>query len=206
VLAFREKGTLSQGIGIVEYVLTHPIDFERDKLVDLVKENIKKREWNPTYSRNLAATELIVPERAVVYTDGSHGTHDEMIYHVLIEKRRNNRAALNTIAILDEVTPTNGLFFRPDTTYLKWAGLSANHRTIFPEDYAKLDALALRTKETGVFLHSLSDEVPRKPIITGPGTYVLTYLRYADSFPPVRFEIKLDHKGTVSGTTAALLD
>jgi hypothetical protein len=205
MLAFREKGTPSRSIGIVEYVLAHPIEFERDNLLQVVRDNIKREKWSPSYSRNLAASHLIPPDRTVNYADGFHGTNEEMIWHVLIENRRKDRAALNTIAILDKFTTADGQSDRPDTTYLKWAGLKAYQRTIFPEDSAKIDAFALRSKEAGVFLHSTSDEYPRKPIIAKPGVYVLTYLLYADSFPPVRFEIELNYNGTLTGTTATLL-
>jgi hypothetical protein len=206
MLAFREKGTPTQGVGIVEYVLAHPIEFERHNLLELVKDSIKRKKWTSSYSRNLIASQLITPPKAVFYGDGPHGNHEEMIYHVLIENHRKDRAALNTIAILDKVNHANGQSFRPDTTYLKWARLSAYQRTIFPEDSSRIDAFTLRTKEPGVFLHSLSDEFPRKPIIIEPSVYILTYLLYADSFPAVRFEVRINYTGRISDTTATLLD
>ena len=205
MLAFREKDAPNRDIGIVEYVLAHPIEFKRDNLLELVRENIKRKNWTPAYSRNLVASQLITPKQLVNYADGLHGTNEEMIWHVLIENLRKDRAALNVIVILDKVTTAHGQSFRPDTTYLKWAGLQANQRTIFPEDSSRIDAFALRSKEPGVFLHSMSDEYPRKPVIIKRGVYVLTYLLYADSFPPVHFEIKLDYVGTTPGTTATLL-
>jgi hypothetical protein len=205
MLGFREKGTPSRGIGVVEYVLAHPIQFERDNLLELVRENIKRKKWTPTYSRNLVASQLITPVRPVNYADGLHGANEEMIWHVLIENRRKDRAALNTIAILDKVTNADGQSSRPDRTYLKWAGLSTYQRTIFPEDSSRIDAFALRLKEPGVFLHSISDEPPRRPIITESGVYVLTYLLYADLFLPVRFEVELNYSRTPAATTATLL-
>jgi hypothetical protein len=197
MLAFREKGLSCHTTGMVSYVLAHPIEFDRENLVALVKKKIEEKGWKPEYSRNLVASRL---ERTapVCYTD-HHGTNCEKIWQVVIENKRSDRAALNTIAILDKIEGegiTEEEPLRPDTTFLKWAEQRQTYqRTILPGCSARVDAFALRVNEDGVFLHSDRDVYPREPVISSPGKYILTYLLYADSFPPVRFKVKVVYKG-----------
>ena len=137
----------------------------------------------------------------VNYTD-HHGTNLEKIWCVVIKNLRNDRAALNTIAILDGITDiADGRSWKPDTTFLKWAGQQVYQKTIFPNDSAKVDAFALIANENGVFLHSASDVYPKKPVISSLGTYILTYILYADSFPVVRFNIRINYRGPIVAAT-----
>jgi len=56
-----------------------------------------------------------------------------------------------------------------------------------------------------VFLNSALDLIPRTPIITATGEYVLTYEVFAVNFPVLRFEIKLSVSDDPTTTTAILL-
>lgn len=199
MLAFKEKDLRSHGI--LGYVLAHPVEFNRDNLIELVRENITKKGWKANYSRNLVPSELVCTERPVQYSD-HHGGNSEKIWRIKIENRRTDRAAINTIAILDHVYDSaTRQERRPDTTFLKWSGQAAYQKTIFPNSSAEIDAFALRVNQEGVFLHSDSDVHPRKPIITERGEYSLKYLLYADSFPPVHFTIKVNYQGSLQAKT-----
>lgn len=201
MLAFREKGAPTCGTGIVGYVLAHPIEFERNNLVNLVRENIKKKGWRADYSRNLVVSGLRSTDGPVTYTD-HHGSFLEKIWCVMVKNRRSDRGALNTIAIIDKVTDiAENKSWRPDTTFLKWASQQAYQKTIFPKDSAEIDAFAVRVNENGIFLHSANDIHPRKSIISTPGNYTLTYLLYADLFPPISFKINLEYGGPLLVST-----
>lgn len=199
MLAFKERGLKSHGM--LDYVLAHPVEFDRHKLLDIVRENITSKGWRADYSRNLVASALLCTEQPVQYSD-HHGANFEKIWRIKIQNRRTDRAAINTIAILDcACDSTTGKAERPDTTFLKWSGQTVYQKTIFPNDSAEIDAFALRVNQDGLFLHSASDVYPRKPIITVPGEYVLKYMLYADSFPPVRFMIRVDYQGALQAKT-----
>lgn len=200
MLAFQEKGLKS--CGMLGYVLAHPIVFDdRQKLVEMVKKEVKKKKWKCEYSRNLVPERLIPPhDKPVPYAD-HHGEYCERIWKVRVENRRTDRATLNTIAILDRVKNLDSdKVYHPDRTYLKWAEQQDYQRTIFPKDCAEIDAFALRKNQKGVFLHSASDVFPRCPILENVGKYRLVYFLYADTFSPVHFGIEINYDGTLKPT------
>ena len=202
MLAFQEEGLTSHGM--LRYVLAHPTQFKRQSLVEQVREEIAQKGWNANYSRNLVADRIETsPAVPYGYPPPEGGRHVEETWRVFIENRRSDRAAWNTIAILDSVT-SNETVNRPDRTFLKWAGQQGYQRTIFPQDFGEIDAFAIRLDGTGVFLHSASDFYPRRAIITEPGCYKLRYLLYANGFPPTDFTIRLEYDGPKR--SAAILD
>ena len=194
MLAFQEKGLKElTSHGMLSYVLAHPTEFERDSLVEQVREEIAKKGWNANYSRNLLAGR-IKHEAAIPYGYPERQIHVEEIWHVVVENPRSDQAAWNTIAILDSVT-SNGIVNKPDRTFLKWAGQQAYQQTIFPQDFAEIDAFAIRVDGSGVFLHSARDFYPRQAIIKEPGYYNLRFLLYANGFPPTDFTVTLRYDG-----------
>lgn len=196
MLAFQEEELSSHGM--LRYVLAHPTKFQRATLVEQVRKEIKRKGWNANYSRNLLAVrvEASIPMRY----NYPHGEgHDEEIWRVFIENRRIDQTAWNTIAILDSVT-SNQNVNKPDRSFLKWAGQKAYQQTIFPQDFAEIDAFAIRVDGRGVFLHSARDLFPLQPIINEPGTYNLRYLLYANGFPPADFTITFNYAGATRST------
>ena len=196
MLAFKEAGLLAYGM--LGYVLAHPTEFVRETLVAQVRDEIARRGWNANYSRNLLADRIEFPSQTWAYGD-HQAANLERICRIIIENRRSDQAALDTIAILDSVN-SNGSITKPDRTYLKWAGQQAYQKTIFPQDFGEIDAFAIRVQEPGVFLHSANDLHPRRPIITHPGSYDLTYLLYAGGFPATHFTVTLDYDGLERST------
>jgi hypothetical protein len=196
MLAFKEKGLPKYGM--LSYVLAHPTEFERHTLVERVREEIGKKGWNASYSRNLLAGR-IEASTATPYGYPNRETHDEEIWRVFIENRRSDQAALDAIGILDSME-SNGALTKPDRTFLKWAGQQAYQKTIFPQDDADIDAFAIRVDGSGVFLHSARDVYPRRAIITEPGCYKLRYFLYAHGFPPTDFTITLKYAGPKRST------
>ena len=199
VLAFKEEGLPAKSHGMAGYVLLHPIKFKRKELVERVTTEIKKKlesgEWRTDYSRHLIVSGLMQAPKGPHYYSDHHGDSLEDIWHVTIENRRQNLAAFNTTAILQEIknVSTGKTETSRDTTFLKWAEQQAYQKTILPGTSARLDIFA--TRKDGVFLHSASDIHPRKPIIPSRGVYILTYMVYAHDFPPLRFAVQITHKG-----------
>ncbi|HEY2293128.1 MAG TPA: hypothetical protein VGM86_20695 [Thermoanaerobaculia bacterium] len=212
IIAFQEEGLKSYGM--LFYLLVHPLKFTRDRLVELVREEILRVGWNNNYSRNLVVSKLEPdpPNGIIEFTDHT-GTSTGQVWFLWVQNHRKDRSAFDTVAILHSVTnEVTGLVTRPDSSYLKWAGQKGFHKTIFPQDEAHFSAFVIRVNQPGVFLHSAAD-VPRQPIINEVGRYKLEYRIFSESFPPVSVTVALDYSGPLkmgiqiqpSATSANLL-
>jgi len=209
--AFQEKGLKSHGM--LSYLLVHPIEFTRGQLVELVREEIRRKGWNNNYSRNLVVWKLCPEAKLIKFTDHT-GTSVGRVWFMWVRNHRDDRSAFDTVAILYSVTDeATGQEARcQDSSYLKWAGQKGFHKTIFPQDVAAFSAFAVRVEQPGVFLHSAAD-VPRQPIISEVGRYKLEYRIYSESFPPVSATVALNYTGFLgmelqiqpSATSAELL-
>jgi hypothetical protein len=195
MIAFQEEGLKSHGM--LSYVLAHPIQFTRDRLLDLMREEIRKR-WDKTFSRNLVVSGLSTSPPDKIINFGDHtGQSLEKVWYVHVSNRRSDRPAFNTVAILHSVTNVaTSERTRPDSAYLKWAGQMGFHKTIFPQDEAHFDGFAIRVNEPGIFLHSAADVV-RQPIITAVGHYKLEYRVFSESFRPVTAMLALNYTGAM---------
>jgi len=226
ILAFREKDTNMQdqkdryeSCGLINYLLTHPIEFDRTNLVEQVRQEIGKKianeEWQKDYSRNLVVTPPVVDGKGFMsYTDHS-GKNTELIWHIKVENHRTDCVAFNTIVILDGIwNKETQNYDTPDRSKLKCTGQKAYEMNIFPESDAKFDAFTYRSEPNpGIYLHSTNDIFPRAPIIDKLGIYFLKYRLYSESFPPIEFYIQLNYdqniapeKPNMSNITAKLIN
>jgi hypothetical protein len=202
-LVFREEGHISDGLGLLSYVLAHPIPFTRGRLVEIVREEIRKAGWNKNYSRNLVASELEGPVgdpegRPFTYTDHT-GQYIQYVWHLYIRNLRNDKAAVDTVVILDSIKDhtTNNKIDSPDRSYLKWKGqLQGYQHTILPEDHAAFGAFAIHANVDGIFLLSRFDTVPRKPIVSNIGEYELFYHVYSANFPLLKVSVQVNYTGS----------
>jgi len=165
MIAFQEKGLKSHGM--LSYLLVHPIEFTRARLVELVREEIRRKGWNNNYSRNLVVfkIEASASDRLISFSDHT-GQSLERVWFLWVRNHREDRPAYDTVAILHSITneATGEKTRCLDSSYLKWAGQMGFHKTIFPQDWAAFSAFAIRVGQPGVFLHSAAD-VQRQPII-----------------------------------------
>jgi len=199
MLVFQEEGQTSHGHGMLEYVLAHPIKFTRDNLVDTVRNAIRNQKWESSYARNLVASDIQPFDELIRYGDHT-GHYTERVWHLTIHNCRKDKAAVNTIAILDSIRNcrTEETLDSPDRSYLKWVYQKEGYlHTILPQDHAALDAFAIHAGEDGVFLHSRCDHSPRKPVITEPGEYVFTYNIYSANFPLLTVPVRINYTGPI---------
>ena len=195
MLVFQEEGQTSHGM--LEYILAHPIQFTRDNLVDTVRNAIRNQKWESNYSRNLAASDIQPFDKRVCYKDHT-GQYDECIWHLTIQNNRNDKAAVNTIGILDSIRNCNTqeTLDSLDRSYLKWAYQWEGYlHTILPKDHAVLDAFAIRANEAGVFLHSRWDYYSKRPVVREFGEYVFTYHIYSADFPLLTVLVRINYTG-----------
>jgi hypothetical protein len=196
MLVFQEKGQKSHGM--LRYVLAHPITFNRDKLVESVREAIRDQKWKSDYSRNLIISK-IAPSDLVLHTDHT-GQSTTRVWQLTIHNCREDKAAVNTLAILDSIRicKTGDLIDSPDRSYLKWSDQKEGYlHTILPKDHASLDAFAIRAGEHGIFLLSRLDSIPRRPVRTDPGEYIFEYNIYSANFPLLRVPVRINYTGPI---------
>jgi hypothetical protein len=195
-LGFQEMIALQQeGApwgGFIKYVLSNPEHFTSEEdLIQKIRELVKQRQWNPSYSRNLViSNEGFTPP--ISYADHT-GSTIQRVYQVKVENKRPDVAAVGAICILDYIINKSdgNKIIPPDRSYLKWAGQHGYERTILPNDDGLIDAFAVRTDMPGLFLHSLRD-TPREPIIfDASGEYELYYKLFSQGFPLVEFAVKV---------------
>lgn len=192
VLYLKQEGVLLEGIG--KYLLSNALPFkDLDQVPSIVENEIfVVRKWSPKYSRHLVVGNLTY---AGLWTYGDHAAVlNHHIYHIEIQNLRNELAAFNTVARLNEIILPNGKkVLSPDRSFLKWAGkIAAYSSTLLPNDCGLFDALSLdQFNLCSVFLHSEEDRPPRKPIINSLGNYVLRYQVFSQGFPILEFDISL---------------
>lgn len=211
IIALRQKGVLMEGFA--KYVLSNPEEFigEND-LLEKIEKLVSERGWDKNYSRNLVVDQLL---RNPPTNYGDHSTaqpRKEAIWHCRILNKRNDKAAVNTLAVLKSIDYPNNSVPSPDQTYLKWAFQLENYsRTIFPKSKASFDLLAIDYHNPlNVYLHSRLDvyatnpagTVARQPIISNStGIHKLHYQVFAENFPILDFEIELNLTGNINTTS-----
>jgi hypothetical protein len=187
VIALQQKGERKPD-GFLKYVLSNPKEFQTtDELVEQVRELVKAKGWNASYSRNLVAHPNLRRSGGVLYGDHTGQVFLEG-WQVKIENRRPDAAAVGAICILDTIRyPSGDVRPSEDRGYLKWAGHGGYERTILPNSSEEVSLFAIHRDRPGLFLVSGRDVSPRQPILTDNGDYELTYRLFARDFPVLTF-------------------
>lgn len=206
IIAFRDERFAGENIsreGLLAYLGVNARTFSnRADLLRQLKETLLERNWSSTYSRHLVPTTVQRITPPAQYTDHM-GSSTEVIWHAEIENRRNDTAAVDAVCILDGIETVDGQEINlEDRTPLKWAGrMEAYRGMILPRDSRKVDLLAVRKEQQGIFLHSQSDEYTtpagsRTPVIDAPGEYIFSYKIYARDLPLLEFHVKVKYRQT----------
>jgi hypothetical protein len=128
--------------------------------------------WVPSYTRHL--TIGAETWASVRYTDHT-GTRPVRVFEVDVHNNRSDLGALNATARLRRI---NGI--APpgiDSSPLKATGQQGYSHTISPETWVAWDLLAVRLDRPVTVCLNSALGVPRQPIISTPGDYVLTSLQ-----------------------------
>jgi hypothetical protein len=174
--------------GFLRYVLSNPERFEtEEELIAAVRRLVAAKGWKPSYSRNLVLGPLTADSQ--IYQDHT-GRYHQKIWQLRVENRRPDVASLGTICVLDGLR-LDGSWVEPgDRAYLEWAGQAAYERTIFPEDFAKVNLLTVERDQPGLFLHSLRN-TPRIPLVRDDGDYELHFKIFSLTLPMVHCSVRV---------------
>lgn len=204
VIFLQQEGVKLEGL--MRYMASNATQF--NNLADvpsLVEHLVTERGWNPTYTRHLAVGESRWGP-PVAYGDHT-GQHRVRTFYVDVHNHRPDVGALDATARLERVvradnTVTNNM----DRSPLKATGQQGYAQVIWPQSYATWDCLSVSMENNcTVFLNSALDLVPRTPIISTAGEYVLTYEVFAQNFPVLRFNVELTVNDDPQRTFAALV-
>lgn len=193
VLFLRHRNVRLEGIAA--YILSNAKEFDDpNDILAIIKNEVPIRSWSPSYSRHLIVKSSQWYPQAIFYGDHTtlHGQQRwEQVFHVRIHNCRHDKGAIQTTACLSSITNQVGNRWEsPDLNDLKWAGQIGYARTIRPDDPEQIDAFALDANHlTHVYLHSAADVIPRQPILTAPGVYVLHYQVFSQEFPNIRLNL-----------------
>jgi hypothetical protein len=209
ILEFEQAIFLQQeGVernGLLKYMGSNAQGFRAPSDVPrLVKKLVLDRAWDPSYTRHLDVGATRWGENILF---GDHtGQRPIRVFFVDIVNRRRELGATNAIARLERIVHSNGRIQKDvDRSPLKTTGQPGFVHVIWPESHAAWDVLSVAAdRPSTVYLNSALD-VPRTPLITSPGEYILGYEVFAERFPVLRFGVKLLVAGNPSATTATLV-
>jgi len=204
VLFFQHKDIVLEGL--LRYMAANATKFEQSSdIVDLVRNAVAARGWNPRYSRHLVATNLNWSSQLIQYNNPRGLSLVGRFLYVDIENRRNDIGAVHTVAQLARITyPDNQEVPSPDSSYLKATTFQGYTHVIRPESRRTFDLLVVCPGSGHIYLNSSLDVTPLQPIITAPGNYSLHYEVFAESFPVLQFSLRLQVTGDVQSTEATL--
>jgi len=188
--------------GIFGYLVSNTPEFEKyDEVLPIVQKAIESANWQPSFSRNLIYQNLCWGN-SLIYSDHT-GQRNVKCLHIDIYNNRPDQGALNTVARLKSLTIGGIKSIATDRSHLKCTGAPGYSNSIWPNDHVAFDLLSIDlNNQSNIYLHSALDVIPRVPIITIPGYYLLEYEIFAESFPPISFSISLDATGNEETTTA----
>lgn len=189
MIALQQTGVKLEGF--IRYILSNPDEFvDENDLYDKVRKLVKDKKWSNTFSRNLVLSSIEFSE-PIQYADHI-GTSIEKVCKIKVHNMRPDRAAVETVCILDYIVrPDGSQFNSPDRSYLKWAWQMGYTKTILPMDFGEIDLFSIRLNQPGIFLHSARDFV-RDPIVIENGQYYFSYKLFSHGFPFLQFGVSID--------------
>ena len=199
----QQKGIKSEGL--LRYMASNAQRFTAlQDVPNLVSELVEARHWHPSYTRHL----LLGDEHwagPLPYSDHT-GQREVRVFEVDIHNRRHDLGAVNTIARLRQVTdPDGSIRCDIDQSPLKTVGQPGYTQVIWPRSHAAWDLFAIcMDAPATICLNSALDVVPRSPVISEPGTYILKYEIFAENFPILSFEVRLSVGDDPEATSATI--
>lgn len=203
VVFLQQKGVVLEGL--LRYMGSNAATFRSiSEVPAIVEKLVEERGWTPVYSRHLVVGDSHwTPE--LNYHDHTGGKRVR-VFELDIHNRRNDLAALSAVARLRRLRlPDGSTQTDLDTSPLKAVGQYGFVHTIWPERHVAWDLFAVHTEELStVSLNSALDVIPRRPLISVPGDYLLTYEIFAVNFPVLTLDLQLSVNTDPIATSVSL--
>lgn len=193
--------------GVARYILSNPkIFLSKLALLPKIERLIKERESAQQFPRQLFLNKIVLSASPVLNGDNS-GAVEELIYHCKIANRLNDKTAVSTTAFIKDIEyPDGNIIPSPDTSFLKWVGMTGDYSSsISSGGKASFDLLCIsKTNPNCVYLNSDNYNSSKKPILEQRGVYILRYNVLSEGFCPLEFRIRLSLTGDIETTTLEL--
>ncbi|MBU1119304.1 hypothetical protein KKH43_05475 [Patescibacteria group bacterium] len=189
--------------GLLKYILANPIQFSKNSdVLDIIKNEVNKREWKHTYSRHLIERKLRWSDELIVYRDHT-GSYIVKILYIDIHNERQDKAAFSTVARLNSIVSLTQTELSFDRSHLKATGQPGYTHIIWPKDHVSFDLIMVDGNDPSkIYLNSALDMLPRKPIIVASGKYLLNFSVLSTDFPVLNFSIDLKVTGRLDDVEA----
>ncbi len=196
--------------GMLSYIFSNVKFNGYSDVVDVVINCVKNEKWGAKYSRKLVAGPCNLKDDPDDWRDDyslprvggeicpaqrrdmSRELRRERIATIPLQNRRNDIAAMNCVVHLKSIC---GDYDFIDRSPIKAAGLNGFAHTIWPGETVEFDLFGYDVDKKMIFMHTECDVTTskgnRRPLITKPGKYVLTYEVYAEHFPVSTFRVQL---------------
>src|SRR6266568_2050336 len=207
-LGFQDMIFLNQRFterrGMFGTIVSNSPEFDRyTELLPGLQTAIRDAGWKPSFSRNLVPA-LVSWSAPVNYSDHTiwqgHSSPQRPMKTLILSlaNKRHDRGAVAATLRLKAVTDSAGRgLLVEDTTPLKATGYVQSYsQIIWPESSGEFDLLALDlASPERLFLLSIRDLSPRRPVVSGRGNYQVVFQAFAEGFPIVDIPVAL----TVTG-------
>jgi hypothetical protein len=207
-LGFQQMIFLNQQFaerrGMFGTIVSNSPEFDRyTELLPVLQNAVRDANWRPTFSRNLVP-ESVRWSEPVYYSDHAiwllheKPARQAKMLILTLANRRHDRGAISTSMRLKSVEGAGVQRLAiPDNAPLKVTGhLQEYTQIIWPDSSGEFDLLALDLEDQErLFLNSLNDMSPRRPVISGVGEYRVVFQAFAEGFPIVDIPLRL----TVTG-------
>ena len=185
ILAFHEKGVMSQD-GMANVLIVNSQEFaDRHLLPEVIAYRVEQEDWQPQWERRLALTTEWSPK------DGKY-------CHITVENLHGSQPARNCYGYPKEIRNTSTgdeRVFDFERVELKWALSKVPNIAIFPKSSRRLDAFWVCDSKAGILLSTYADVPHLLPehIIDEKkaGTYKLTYVVISENFPDAEITCEL---------------
>lgn len=186
-LGFQEKGVELGGVLKSLQGNCSPFD-DRNKLLNIVLEKIKKEGWKPDW-KNQLSIERVPDQFTDAYTKGRYA----FFFHINVKNLNPYEHAKNCYSFVEEIKDLKtGKIVRPDSIELKWAGYTKPNTTILPNSLRKLDGFfVFHSKPSVAHFNLFTDSTEFNFIINTEGNHDITYLVVSDNFPAIRKTLRL---------------
>jgi hypothetical protein len=189
VLALQEQG-VKKDDGILRFVQANALSFsDREKLPDLVAEQVKKRidseDWSPRWRNELVLERPPIRQNDIMM-EGPQGPHK--YFHIGVRNLHRRKIAMNCCAYsVKAVSLNSGAEITFKTFELKWEAYNLPNANIPAESDRSFDAFCIhRDQPNKLAFYAFCDASYILPQIVSPGRYELTYLVVAENFAPAR--------------------
>jgi hypothetical protein len=185
LIAFQEVGVIRED-GLLRFLQGNSIPFtDRHTLVDLIKETLTQKGWNPNWKNALVLERENGQSTDATISPGVVGR----FFHIIVRNLNPYKPASNCycyVRSIENLATHDILSLSGRSVELKWAGYIYPNVLILPQSYRLIDGLVVLHTDPGhARFNTFTDSTEFIIVIPGPGDYVIKYIVCSENFPSI---------------------